>query len=330
MDSTSAGVALKGATPLEMDARPDRMGEDFHLKTHMASDLQPQSFVMRLCPPFLRPYVLLARLDRPVPILLLMLPGLWGLLASMRDARPALQLWVIFALGAFLMRSAGCVINDLTDARLDARVARTSARPLAKGDLTRMQALRFLAILLTAALGLLFMLPPVCWAVGVLGAALVTLYPWAKRVTGLPQIVLALTYSWGVVMASFATHGALTKVHALLYGVAVIWVFIFDTLYAHQDKEDDAVLGLGSSALTLGASTKPILLSLIIPMGGLAFWAGVETGRTTLYFAAVLVGCASLAKTIRTADLDAPDACKRAFQTSQVFGWMLLVGLMFD
>lgn len=248
----------------------------------------------------------------------------------MRDARPALHLWVIFVVGAFLMRSAGCVINDLTDARLDARVARTSTRPLAVGDLTRMQALGFLAILLTAALGLLLMLPPVCWAVGVLGAGLVTLYPWMKRVTGLPQIVLALTYSWGAVMASFAVQGRLTKVHALLYGVAVIWVFIFDTLYAHQDKEDDAALGLGSSALTLGALTKPILLTLIIPMGGLAFWAGVESGRATLYFAAVLVGCASLAKTIRTADLDAPGACKRAFQTSQVFGWMLLVGLMFD
>lgn len=304
------------------------MWNDHFEDIHMSSDIQSQAFVIRHAPRALRPYLLLARVDRPVPILLLLLPALWGLLVDMPGVLVTPQTFLIFILGAFVMRSAGCVINDLTDADLDGRVARTRTRPLASGALTRGQALAFLSVLLVCALGLLFMLPQACWGAGVMGAALVTLYPWMKRVTGLPQVVLAFVYSWGVIMASFTLQGRLTMEHALLYCLSALWVFIFDTLYAHQDKEDDALLGLGSSALTLGARTKPILMTLIIPMGGLGFWVGMVTGRETLYFTAVLVGCASLAKTIRTADLDTPAACKQAFQGSQIFGWMILIGLM--
>ena len=214
------------------------------------SDIAPPVW-WRHMPPASHPYLLLARLDRPIGWWLLLLPGWWVIPAATDDAGRKLWMMTLFLIGAVTMRAAGCVVNDLWDRKLDQRVERTAARPLAAGRVSVLQAMTFLAGLSCIGLAVLLQLPMVAILTGIAALPLIILYPLAKRVTWWPQAVLGLTFSWGVPLgwtAATAPAGAGPAAGAVLvYAGSVAWVFGYDTIYAVQDMEDDRIVGVRSS-----------------------------------------------------------------------------------
>ncbi len=211
----------------------------------------PQRFV---------PYVLLARLDRPVGVWLLLLPGLWAICLAAHGFWAGLWLASLFGVGSVVMRGAGCVVNDLWDRKMDAQVERTRGRPLASGAVTPTQALVFLALLCLIGLGILLLLNRAAQILGVGSLLLVALYPAAKRVTWWPQVVLGFTFGWGAPMGYAAATGHFCSWPSLsLYGAAVLWILGYDTIYAHQDREDDTMIGVKSTARLFGERTRGML-----------------------------------------------------------------------
>ena len=222
------------------------------------TDIVATGWVTRLPRPWL-PYLLLARVDRPIGIWLLFLPGLWGILLSGPAPREAVRLIVLFAVGTLVMRAAGCVVNDLWDRDIDRMVARTAGRPLASGMLRPRQALVFLAALLLVGLVILLQLNALAQVLGVASLLLVALYPLAKRVTWWPQLMMGFTFGFGAPLGYAAGAGRLDAAWAVLYGAAILWDLGFDTIYAHQDREDDALVGVRSTARLFGERTAPFL-----------------------------------------------------------------------
>jgi 4-hydroxybenzoate polyprenyltransferase len=222
------------------------------------TDIIADGWVARL-PTGWRPYVLLARLDRPIGAWLLFLPGMWGILLARPTPAEALRLIVLFGIGAVVMRSAGCVVNDLWDRDIDRKVARTAGRPLAAGALRPRQALLFLVVLLVLGLAILLQLNMLSWALGAGSLVLVGLYPLAKRVTWWPQLMMGFTFGFGAPLGYVAGAGRIDTAWAALYGAAILWDLGFDTIYAHQDREDDALVGIGSTARLFGERTAPFL-----------------------------------------------------------------------
>jgi 4-hydroxybenzoate polyprenyltransferase len=222
----------------------------------MATDIRPQHFIYRMAPASWRPYLMLARVDRPVGTWLLLWPCLWSItLGSKLDAAPSefiIKIAALFCLGAVLMRAAGCVINDLWDQDIDKQVARTQARPLASGALSRKQALVFLAALLVFSLGILLQMNFLTICLGVSSMALVIAYPVMKRITWWPQLFLGLTFNWGALMGYAAMTGRIDLPAVFLYVGGIFWTLAYDTIYAHQDIEDDIAIGVKSSAIRLG------------------------------------------------------------------------------
>ena len=221
------------------------------------TDIVATGWVARLPRPWL-PYLLLARIDRPIGIWLLFLPGLWGILLSRPAPIEALRLILLFASGAIVMRAAGCVVNDLWDRDIDRLVARTASRPLASGMLRPRQALVFLAFLLLIGLAILLQLNPLAQLLGAGSLLLVALYPLAKRVTWWPQLVMGFTFGFGAPLGYAAGADRLDAAGVVLYGVAILWDLGFDTIYAHQDREDDALVGVRSTARLFGERTASV------------------------------------------------------------------------
>src|SRR5215472_18848615 len=222
------------------------------------TDIVATGWVARLPRTWL-PYLLLARVDRPIGVWLLFLPGLWGILLSGTPSLAAARLILLFAIGAVVMRAAGCVVNDLWDRDIDRMVARTAARPLASGAVRPVHALAFLALLLLAGLLILLQLNRLAQLLGAASLVLVALYPLAKRVTWWPQLVMGFTFGFGAPLGYAAGAGHLGAAWATLYGAAILWDLGFDTIYAHQDREDDALVGIGSTARLFGERTAPFL-----------------------------------------------------------------------
>ncbi len=206
-------------------------------------------------PNWLQPFAILARLDRPIGWWLLLLPGWWTILAHHNEAIETTKLMGWFLVGAITMRAAGCVINDLWDRDIDKKVARTAMRPLAAGTMSVSSALIFLCIILLIGLFVLLQLPFKAWIMGLLSVPLIICYPLAKRVTNWPQVVLGLAFSWGVLLGAVsATNNWPSDAMLLVYAGTACWIIGYDTIYAIQDKDDDDKLGIGSAALSLGAS----------------------------------------------------------------------------
>ncbi len=244
------------------------------------TDIRASGWIARL-PGEWRPYALLARLDRPIGAWLLFLPGLWSILLARAPVRTSLRLIVLFALGSVLMRGAGCVVNDMWDRDLDRRVTRTAGRPLASGALRMRQAAVFLGALLAMSLLILLQLSPLAQVLGVASLALVALYPLAKRVTWWPQAMLGVTFGWGAPMGFAAASGRLDASAGLLYAAAIVWILGYDTVYAHQDREDDALVGMRSTARLFGPRTRPFLVAcyaLMVVLLGLGRLAGGAGG----------------------------------------------------
>ena len=290
------------------------------------TDIKARGWVARL-PAAWQPYALLARLDRPIGVWLLVLPGLWAFALTARDWGPGLWLALLFAVGATAMRAAGCVVNDLWDRDIDRRVERTRGRPLAAGTVTPFQALVFLAGLCLLGLAVLLQLNATAIWLGVASLLPILLYPLAKRVTNWPQAMLGLTFSWAAPEGIAAATGQVGALALVLWAAGFLWILGYDTIYAHQDRADDAMVGIGSTALHWGERTRPFLAACYAGVVALLVAAGVMAGLSWLFLPAMLLPAALLARQVVTLDIHDPARCLRLFQSNRDVG--LAVALAF-
>ena len=260
----------------------------------------------------------------------MLLPGWWGLaLAAAPGSLPDWGMVALFGAGAFAMRGAGCTVNDMWDRDFDGKVARTAARPLAAGRVSQPQALAFLGAQLSVALGVLLQLNWTTVGVGAAAVPLVVAYPLMKRFTYLPQVVLGFAMNYGVLMGWTVSHG-LAGMEAVLplYAGAVGWTVVYDTLYAHQDKADDAKLGLKSSALLMGDRTTGILTAVALASGAAFAATGVAAGLAAPYYGAVAAAVAHMLWQVRTARLNDRLNLTARFVANKWVGVIMLAGIV--
>ncbi|MFM7690964.1 MAG: 4-hydroxybenzoate octaprenyltransferase [Alphaproteobacteria bacterium] len=291
------------------------------------TDIRSAGWVARL-PQAWRPYALLMRLDRPIGSWLLFLPGLWAFAIVAPDWRQGLWLTALFGLGAVLMRGAGCVVNDLWDRDLDRQVERTAGRPLASGALRARHALVFLALVLAAALLILLQLNRAAQLLGVASLLPVVLYPLAKRVTDWPQAVLGVIFSWAAPMGYAAVVGGLDLAAIALWAAGFFWILGYDTIYAHQDREDDALVGIRSSALRLGDKTRPFLILCYGLTMALLALAGWLAGLAPWYLLGLALPGAMLARQVIQLDIADPALCLRLFKANRDVGLAIAAALL--
>jgi len=291
------------------------------------------NWVDTLAPSWLRPYLRLARLDRPIGSWLLLLPCWWSSALAAVAAHafaPPLSHLVLFFIGAFAMRGAGCTWNDIVDRHLDASVERTRSRPIPSGQVSVTQAALFLLLQAVIGFAVLISFNGFTIALGVASLAIVAVYPFMKRITYWPQIVLGLAFSWGALMGWAAAFGSLDAAALLLYLGSISWVIGYDTIYAHQDREDDALIGIKSTALLFGARTKPMLALFYAVAVGLLGAAGVLAGAGLVFAIGLAAFAAHLAwQTVRL-DIADPDNCLVVFKSNRDAGLILFVGLLLD
>ena len=274
------------------------------------------------------PYLLLARVDRPIGTWLLFLPGTWGILLSGAPWGEVVRLILLFGVGSLVMRAAGCVVNDLWDRDIDRLVARTAGRPLASGAIRPVQALVFLGGLLLLGLGVLLQLNGAAQALGVGSLLLVGLYPLAKRVTWWPQLMMGFTFGFGAPMGYASATGQLGLPFLLIYGAAILWDLGFDTIYAHQDREDDALIGVKSTARLFGEHTRPFLAACYAGAVLMLAAAGAAAGLSGWYYAALLLPAGLLARQVVRLDIHDPAACLALFRANRDVGLAVALALL--
>ncbi len=292
-----------------------------------ASDIDRGDWVGRWLPDWAEPYARLARLDRPIGTWLLLFPGWWGIaLAGPRWPDPVLLL--LFALGAVAMRGAGCTLNDIADREYDGKVARTRLRPLPSGRVTVPQAILFMAAQLAVGAAVLFSLnrASILLGFGVLG--LIATYPFMKRITWWPQFFLGLNFNWGALLGWTAVTGRLAWPPLLLYLGGICWTLGYDTIYAHQDKEDDARIGVRSSALALGPRTRPGLFAFYAAAVVLWAAAGSTAGLGKPFWLALAAAAVQLSWQAARVDTDDPADCLAKFRSNRAVGWLLFTGIL--
>ncbi|WKX99481.1 hypothetical protein Q1695_014398 [Nippostrongylus brasiliensis] len=281
-------------------------------------------------PTAVQPYLQIMRLDKPIGTWLLYWPCTWSIaLATPAGQLPSLYYLALFGAGAVLMRSAGCVINDLWDKEFDKKVERTKMRPLACGSLTERQAVALLTGLLSTSLAVLLQLNWFSVAVGSASMFLVVGYPLAKRYTYWPQFVLGLTFNWGALLGWSAVQGSLSSAAPIvLYLAALQWTLLYDTIYAHQDKTDDIMIGVKSTALRFGENTKKWLSGFgTAAVTGLGL-TGYLADQTWPYYLALAGTSAHFAWQIRTVNINDGQDCWRKFKSNQWMGAILFAGIV--
>jgi 4-hydroxybenzoate polyprenyltransferase len=284
-------------------------------------------------PPWSRPYLRLARLDRPIGSWLLLMPCWWSaaLAAGVaRDLHPLPLIIALFFVGAFAMRGAGCTWNDISDRDLDARVERTRSRPIPAGQVSVRQAATFLVIQALVGLAVLLQFNRFAVLTGIASLIIVAVYPFMKRITYWPQIVLGLAFSWGALMGFAVVFGRIDATALLLYAGSIAWVIGYDTIYAHQDSEDDALIGIKSTALLFGARTRAALIAfygLAVMLIGAALALAGARWPAWLGLAAF---AAHLVWQIARLEISDPALCSRIFKSNRDAGLLLFIGLLAD
>jgi 4-hydroxybenzoate polyprenyltransferase len=297
------------------------------------ADADVGNWVDRFAPASLVTYLRLARVDRPIGFFLLALPCFWSVSLAGRsvdESYPDLRLLFLFTVGALVMRAAGCTYNDLIDREVDAQVARTRSRPLPSGQITPRAALIFmLALCLIGLVVLLSFNSTTIWlGLGVI--PIVALYPFVKRFSHWPQAVLGLAFNWGALLGWPAVLGRLDWPAIVLYAGAVAWTIGYDTIYAHQDREDDDLIGLKSTALKFGRATKA-WLALLYAIAWLAIVAaGIMAHAGTAFLLGMTAAAAQLAWQVLTLDIDDAENCLKRFRSNRDFGAIVLAAILID
>jgi 4-hydroxybenzoate polyprenyltransferase len=284
-------------------------------------------------PMWSRPYLRLARFDRPIGSWLLLMPCWWSAALATAVSGDIVQLpglVLLFFVGAFVMRGAGCTWNDITDRDLDALVERTRSRPIPAGQVSVAQATIFLVVQALVGLAVLLQFNRFAVATGIASLVIVAVYPFMKRITWWPQIVLGLAFSWGALMGFAVVLGRIDASAVLLYAGSIAWVIGYDTIYAHQDAEDDALIGIKSTALLFGARTRPALMvfyAMAVVLIGSALWFAAARWPAAVGLAAF---AAHLAWQIARLDISDPALCLRIFRSNRDAGLLLFAGLLAD
>ena len=321
--------------------------------TDVVADAARDDWTTRLPSP-LRPYAQLARWDRPIGWWLLLWPCWWSVGLALNaffgrssaeggqftaSADGAIDVWLtalallaLFWLGAVAMRGAGCTWNDIADRDLDAGVARTRSRPLPSGRTTVRRALVFLVAQLLVGLGVLLSVGAIgsvdaIW-LGFLAVPIVVAYPFAKRITSWPQVVLGLAFSWGALMGWMALFGSLSLTPLLLYAGCIAWTVGYDTIYAHQDREDDTLMGIRSTARLFGGRTRPaiaVIYALALLLFASAFWAA---GVHPVAWLGLALAGTHMARQIVRLDIDDAAQCLMLFKSNTQIGWLIFAGLI--
>ncbi len=296
------------------------------------SDAPAQNWVDRFAPASARPYLRLSRADRPIGTWLLLIPCLWGLSLAIAHDPAGFKLWDAWiaigcALGAFLMRGAGCTWNDITDRDIDAQVTRTKSRPLPSGQVTPRQAAIWMVVQALAAAAVLFTYNGFAVILGIASLALVAIYPFAKRFTWWPQLFLGLAFNWGALFAWTAHSGSLAMPAVLLYLAGIAWTLFYDTIYAFQDADDDAMIGVKSTARLFGAAAKhwlrgfAIVCILLMTLGVLL--ALLDRGSVmelVLALGGVWLFGGHLLWQLSRLDTDDPAVCLQIFRSNRTAG----------
>lgn len=284
------------------------------------TDISINAFIKRL-PPKGQAAALLMRLDRPIGAWLLLLPGWWAI--ALAD-HTRWDLFILFAIGALVMRGAGCIINDLWDQDLDARVERTQGRPLVTGAITRTEAFFLLFALLVTGACILLTLPFAAIVLGVISMLFVIVYPLMKRFTWWPQMFLGFTFNFGALMGWAAAQERLEPPALFLYAAGIFWTLGYDTIYAHQDKEDDALVGVKSTARLLGDNSKRWVVMFYTTTILLLAAAFVAAGLTLVSVAGLLAVAAYMFGTVRRWDMDDPMSSLLTFKSARNAGLLVL------
>jgi 4-hydroxybenzoate polyprenyltransferase len=283
--------------------------------------------------PVYKPYAELARLDRPIGWWLLLLPGWWAI-ALAAGGLQGLGVWgwylaFLFLIGAIVMRAAGCVVNDLWDREFDRQVERTKLRPLAAGTLTPAQALAFLGVLLFIGFAILIQLSTLTIVLGFLSLPLIAAYPLMKRYTYWPQAFLGLTFNFGALMGWSAVTGGLSLAAVLLYLSGILWTLVYDTVYAHQDKEDDALAGIKSTALLFGDNSKLWTLGFGLASWVLLLGAFAASGASLVSYVVLLAALALLKFQLYQWRPSSSDSSLRIFKAARIYGLVVLIAALF-
>jgi len=290
------------------------------------------NWVDGLAPSFARPYLRLARLDRPIGSWLLLVPCWWSAgLAGMRAGHlPSLWHIALFFIGAFAMRGAGCTWNDLVDRDLDGRVERTRSRPIPSKQVSVAQAIAFM--LAQSLIGFLVLIQFNRFTVmcGLASLLVVAIYPFMKRITYWPQVVLGLAFSYGALMGWPAAFGRLDGAAFVLYAGSIAWVIGYDTIYAHQDREDDLLIGIKSTALLFQHNTRPMLAGFYAGAVVLIAVAGFMAGGHLVFAIGLIVFAAHLAWQVMRLDIDDPAHCLKLFKSNRDAGLILFGAMLLD
>ena len=296
--------------------------------TAAPADAVKGNWVDRYAPDAAKPYLRLIRADRPVGTWLLLIPCWQGLALGSIAAPPSpmTALWyaLLFAIGAFVMRGAGCAYNDIADRDIDAKVSRTALRPIPSGQISVKQAWVVLIALSLIGLGVLLQFNRSTILLGIASLALVAAYPFMKRITWWPQAWLGLTFNWGALVGYSSVTGEIGAPALLLYASGVAWTLGYDTIYAHQDKEDDALIGVKSSARRLGGNTKlalQFLYGATLVLAALAYlFGGAAPGGLLLF----LLAARHFQRQVRQTHIDNPAACLAVFRSNREAGLLML------
>ncbi|MDX9997384.1 MAG: 4-hydroxybenzoate octaprenyltransferase [Phenylobacterium sp.] len=290
-------------------------------------DAAPTNWVDRHAPEALRPWLKLGRFDRPTGVWLLMLPGWQGIaLAAAAEQRlPDPRLLLLFLLGAALMRAAGCAYNDIVDRDFDAKVARTAGRPIPSGQISVGQAWGFVVACCLISLAILLSFPPLAIALGAGSLLLVAAYPFMKRITWWPQAWLGLTFNWGALLGFAAATGTLGWPAILLYASGIFWTLGYDTIYAVQDLEDDALAGVKSSARRLGDAAPRAVLGFYAAATFLALAAAYTAGLGPLFWPPAALFALHLSRQAQRLDLSDTGRALALFKSNALAGFILFV-----
>ncbi len=300
--------------------------------SHHIADAGANNWVERILPQGALPYAQLMRLDRPIGWWLLLLPCWWGLLLAHVSEGTFPNLWFafLFFAGAVVMRGAGCTLNDIIDRKIDALVARTKSRPIPSGRVSVKQAIVFLAVQGLLGLAILLQFDGFTMALGASSLLIVAIYPFMKRITHWPQLVLGLAFNWGALVGWSAVHGALSWPPIALYVGGIFWTLAYDTIYAHQDREDDALIGVKSTALRFGGQTRLWLAGFfaasLIAIDTALWLAGTGFISHIGVALAAIHGCWQVSRF----ELNSPARALALFKSNRLFGLAVSVFLLVD